>query len=467
MISLHTFLERIDDNRLLLRPSAVEGMRVPGMIFADTYIESQLENENALLQVANVATLPGIVGFSFAMPDIHWGYGFPIGGVAAFDVDDGIISPGGVGYDISCGVRLLTSRILEKDAKKTMERLLPSLFSTIPTGAVSGGGRKLSPRELEKVLEEGARWAVRSGFGTDGDLDRIEEGGCLRDAISSAISDRARERGRTQLGTLGSGNHFLEIQVVDEIFDREESSRMGLEHGCIVIMIHCGSRGLGHQVCDDFLKVMRRAMGRYRIDVPDRQLCCAPVKSEEGQAYIGAMRSAANFAMANRQMIADKVRHVFNVFFPGEPLRTVQDVSHNLAHIEKHEWEGKKSLLCVHRKGATRSFAGQPVLIPGSMGTSSYVLVGTSRAEKETFGSTCHGAGRLMSRSEAVKKMPGKELLQKMSNAGISIMADSLRTLGEEAPEAYKDVSNVVEVVHRAGLSLKAAKLRPIAVMKG
>ena len=460
-------IERIDDERILLKQGAVPGMRVPGMIYADSYIEKTLDGDNSLLQVANVATLPGIVGYSFAMPDIHWGYGFPIGGVAAFSVEEGIISPGGVGYDISCGVRLLSSQIPEKDILKKIDALLPALFSAVPSGAVAGGGMELSPKELEKVLEYGAEWAVKKGFGSEEDLEKTEERGRLSGALPDSVSQRAKERGRTQLGTLGSGNHFLEIQKVDKIYDKSSAARMGLTEGCITVMIHCGSRGLGHQVCDDSLKTMRRAMGSYGITVPDRQLVCVPVASTEGEEYLGAMRAAANFAMANRHVIADTTRRVFKRFFPKEYLRPVWDVSHNLAHIEKHRWEGREISLCVHRKGATRAFAGEPVLIPGSMGTESHVLCGTERAELETFGSTCHGAGRRLSRGQALKKTDAGALIRDLAKKGIAVMAESRRTLGEEAPDAYKDVSNVVEVTHRAGISMKVARLRPIAVMKG
>ncbi len=461
------FLERIDGTRLLLHPGAVPGMRVPGMIFADEYIASLLEDDNAILQVAHVATLPGIVGYSFAMPDIHWGYGFPIGGVAAFDAEEGIISPGGVGYDISCSVRLLASRLPAKDLGRGVDKLLPALFAAVPSGAVSGGGKPLSPKDLDRVLESGAAWAVKHGFGTESDLEHTEERGCLKGALPGEVSERAKDRGRTQLGTLGSGNHFVEIQMVDEIYREKDAARLGLIPGCVAVMIHCGSRGLGHQVCDDALKIMRRAMGHYGIDVPDRQLCGVPVSSEEGQRYMGAMRAAANFAMTNRHVIADAVRRVFKAFFPREPLYTVWDVSHNLAHLETHRWDGRKRTLCVHRKGATRAFAGLPVLIPGSMGTASYVLVGTPQAEESSFASTCHGAGRTMSRTEALKRTGAKDLLRSLAKRGVSVMAENLHTLGEEAPEAYKDVSHVVDVVQGAGLSLKVARLRPVAVIKG
>lgn len=322
-------------------------------------------------------------------------------------------------------------------------------------------------KDLEKILEQGAARIVRSGSGIADDLERIEENGCLEGALPSAVSERAVERGLRQVGTLGSGNHFIEIQAVEEIFSEEEALRMGIKKGCITVMIHCGSRGLGHQVCDDYIKVMKRAMERYRISVPDRQLCCAPISSPEGRDYLGAMKAAANFAMANRQKITDDVRNIFIRFFPGRPLHTVYDVSHNLAHMETHMVNGKARKLCVHRKGATRAFNGLPVLIPGSMGTSSYVLTGTEGAEKETFASACHGAGRLLSRKEALKRTCGRELVKELSSKGITVMADSLRTLGEEIPGAYKDVSAVVEVVHSAGIALKAARLRPLAVMKG
>jgi len=464
---MRNFLTRIDPTRILLEKGAVPGMNVPGLIFADTYIESLLEGENALIQVANVACLPGIAGYSFAMPDIHQGYGFPIGGVAAFDADEGIISPGGVGYDISCGVRLLGSEIPVSEFLPHSEKILASLFSTVPCGIGPGGGAGIRKKDLEKILEEGAARIVRSGRGTAEDLERIEEKGCLEGALTSAVSERAVERGVRQLGTLGSGNHFIEIQAVEEIFGEEEALRMGIKKGCITVMIHCGSRGLGHQVCDDYIKVMKRAMERYRISVPDRQLCCAPIPSPEGRNYLGAMKAAANFAMANRQKITDDVRNIFIRFFPGRILHTVYDVSHNLAHIETHMVSGKARKLCVHRKGATRAFNGLPVLIPGSMGTSSYVLRGTEGAEKETFASACHGAGRLLSRKEASNRTDGRELVKELSSKGIAVMADSLRTLGEEMPGAYKDVSAVVEVVHSAGLAMKTARLRPLAVMKG
>jgi tRNA-splicing ligase RtcB len=463
---MNRFLRRIDQWRLLLETGAVPGMAVPGLIYADDYIESLLKGEDALSQVANVACLPGIVGYSMAMPDIHQGYGFPIGGVAAFDVSSGVISPGGVGYDISCGVRLLASKIPAEEFRPRADRVLAALFSAVPCG-VGSVKDSLGTKEVDRILEEGAVRVVRSGRGTEGDIRRTEEGGCLVGAEPGAVSPRAKERGKGQLGTLGSGNHFIEVQETEELFLPETAASMGLSKGCIAVMIHCGSRGLGHQVCDDYLKVMGRAMSKYGIAVSDRQLCCAPVDSPEGRQYLGAMKAAANFAAANRQAIAEAVRDVFAGFFPGEKLATVYDVSHNLASIENHVWEGRKRQLCVHRKGATRAFNGLPVLIPGSMGTASYVLEGTPGAERETFGSACHGAGRVLGRNEAIRRTSGRNIPKELSAKGISVMAEKAGTLGEEAPEAYKDVSAVVEVVHGAGLARKVARLRPLAVMKG
>ncbi len=436
------------------------------MIYADSYIEELLEGEDVLSQVANVACLPGIVGYSLAMPDIHQGYGFPIGGVAAFDVEEGIISPGGVGYDISCGVRLLATNISAKDFKPRADKILAALFSAIPCG-VGAGKSKLGDRELEQILREGAAHLVKTGRGSEADLDRTEERGRQKGAMPGAVSKRAKERGKGQLGTLGSGNHFVEVQEVDELFLEGRAAAMGLKKGCIAVMIHSGSRGLGHQVCDDYLKVMRKAMDKYKITVPDRQLCCAPILSPEGQEYLGAMRAAANFATANRQAMTCSVREVFSRFFPREKLTMVYDISHNLAFIETHEWEGKKREVCVHRKGATRAFNGIPVLIPGSMGTSSYVLEGTETAEKETFASSCHGAGRVLGRGEAIRRTSGRNLVRELSEKGIKVMAKKAGTLGEEAPEAYKDVSAVVEAVQGAGLCRKVARLLPLAVMKG
>jgi len=472
-------IRRKDPVRCLIPERTMEGMRVPGLLYADGRILSQVENDPVLQQVVNVACLPGITGYSFAMPDMHWGYGFPIGGVAAFSEKEGVVSPGGVGYDISCGVRLHVCGFDESALGPVLPSLLDALFSSIPSGVGAGGMTSLKGRMLDGVLEGGARWAIRNGFGEQEDLERIEHGGCLDAADPEAVSLRAKERGKDQLGSLGSGNHFLEVQRVDEIFDPFLARSFGLEPGRVAVMVHCGSRGLGHQVCDDFIRRLSRAVSHYGITIPDRQLCCAPIDSPEGRDYLAAMQSAANFAMANRQVIASGVRDVFSSFFPGEPLRLLYDVSHNMAHMEKHSYGGKTERFCVHRKGATKALppghpelpgiyskTGQPVIIPGSMGTVSYVLAGAKGAE-ECFCSTCHGAGRVMSRSAALKANDGNVLAKNLEEKGILVRAASMRTLGEEAPESYKDVDLVVDVVKRAGLCRKVARLTPLAVVKG
>lgn len=472
-------IQRKDPVRCLIPKTTMEGMRVPGLLYADGKILSEVRDDPVLQQVINVACLPGITGFSFAMPDMHWGYGFPIGGVAAFSSEGGVVSPGGVGYDISCGVRLHISRLAEEAVRPVLPSLLDALFVAIPCGVGSEGLTMQKGSRLDAVLEGGAGWAVRNGFGEKSDLERIEHAGCLEGADPVEVSGRAKERGQGQLGSLGSGNHFLEIQRVEEIFDRSLASSFGLEAGRVTVMIHCGSRGLGHQVCDDFLRTLSRSVTRLGIRIPDRQLVSAPLDSAEGKAYLGAMQAAANFAMANRQAIGSRVREVFSRFFPGEPLHLLYDVSHNLALVEKHFYDGKEGLFCVHRKGATRALppghpslppvyskTGQPVIIPGSMGTASYVLAGAAGAA-ECFFSTCHGAGRVKSRSAALKALNAKEVSASLEQKGILVRAGDLRTLGEEAPEAYKDVDLVVDVVERAGLSRKVARLAPIAVIKG
>ncbi len=477
---MRSLLQSDDGLRWTLPRSAREDMRVPGLLFADEYILETILEENALAQVANVATLPGIVGQSIAMPDIHWGYGFPIGGVAAFDTEEGILSPGGVGYDIACGVRLLVSPLSETELLPQLEPLLHALFAAIPSGVGAGGAFTLKHRELEAVLLQGARWVVNRGYGDRSDLERTEERGCFAGADPGGVSPKALERGAPQLGTLGSGNHFIEIQAVDEIFDEETARRFALRPGGVTVMIHCGSRGLGHQICDDAIKLMARAMRKYGIAVPDRQLCCAPLASDEGRAYLGAMRCAGNFALANRQLIAALAREVFSRFWPETPLSLLYDVCPNIAAIETHRVDGRPRELCVHRKGATRALppghpslppdfarTGQPVLIPGSMGTRSHVLVGTEHAARESFASTCHGAGRVMSRTGAKHATSGAEVRRVLSERGIRVVAHSERTLVEEAPRAYKDVDKVVEVVHRAGIARKIASLRPLGVVKG
>ena len=474
-------VERIDDYRLRIPENFQEGMRVPGIIYADEKFLEQTHAEKALQQVANVASLPGIVRYSLAMPDIHWGYGFPIGGVAATDPSNGgVISPGGVGYDINCGVRLVRTNLRQQDVSKHIQKLVDGLFVNIPCGVGSRSFLRPSRREQEKILVEGAARVVGDGYGTLEDINHTEERGALSGADPSCVSRHAFERGAPQLGTLGAGNHFLEIQVVEKIYEPDTAEIFGLEEGQITVMIHCGSRGLGHQICDDYLKKIGRAMEGYGIKVADRQLACVPVTSKEGKNYFSAMACAANYAWANRQIIMHQVRETFQKVLGISPvelgMRLVYDVAHNIAKFEDHG--GKK--LCVHRKGATRAFpanhpdvpedyrkTGQPVLIPGDMGTNSYVLVGTQKAMEETWGSTCHGAGRVMSRHAAIKAASGKSILKELQNRGITVRAKGRDTLAEEASEAYKDVNRVVDIVHRAGISRRVAKLRPIGVVKG
>lgn len=473
-------LKQLDHVRWLLDKDFKAGMRVTGLIYGDSYIIQNLEKEGALEQIANVACLPGILKHSYAMPDVHWGYGFPIGGVAAFSMDDGIISPGGVGYDISCGVRVMLTFLDQDEVKPHIDELTAAIFTKVPCGVGSKGAIKIGESDLLDVLANGALWAVKKRYGTKEDLECIEESGRLPHANASYVSKKALERGKPQLGTLGSGNHFLEIQVIDEIYDENVARRFGLNLGQVTVMIHCGSRGLGHQVCDDYIKVMLRAMTKYGIKVPDRQLCCAPLKSQEAREYLGAMQAAANYALANREIIGHMVRDVFLRFFPKAELKLLYDVSHNMAHIEKHELDGVIMDVCVHRKGATRAFppdhpslpekyrpVGQPVIIPGSMGTESYILVGTKRGMEECFASTCHGAGRVLSRKAAMKSEDADTVLKRLEQKGIKVMADQMGTIREEIPEAYKDVSRVVDVVEKAGISRKVARLRPLAVIKG
>jgi tRNA-splicing ligase RtcB len=477
-------IERLDPYRW--RIGRRGNMRTDGLVYASRRMFADIEREQSLQQVANVACLPGIVGYSMAMPDIHWGYGFPIGGVAAFDMDQGVISPGGVGYDINCGVRLLVSRLEAGDlASEDIQGLVNELFRNIPSGV--GSSRKdlkLTHQELKKVLREGAAWAVHEGFGTATDLARIEEGGRIPWADPGEVSERALQRGNSQLGTLGSGNHFVELGTVDEIYDAEVATAFGLFKGQLTVFIHTGSRGLGHQVCDDFLRVLLKSSQKYRIDLPDRQLCCAPIRSAEGQAYLAAMGAAANFAFANRQLITHWVRETFEGYFHQSweqlGLSLLYDVCHNMAKIERHQVGDVARELCVHRKGATRAFAaghpdvpevyrqvGQPVLIPGDMGRYSYVLVGTPEAMRETFGSTCHGAGRRLSRHQALKSAKGRSIFRELKEQGIYVQSAGKKTLSEEMPEAYKDVNDVVDVVQNAGIGRKVARLRPIGVMKG
>ena len=459
-------------------------MRVPGRIYTSAAMIKEGNIDEAFQQVANVATLPGILKASMAMPDIHWGYGFPIGGVAAFDWESGVISPGGVGYDINCGVRLASTSLVEKEVKLKIEDLVNALYTNIPSGIGSTGPLKLSAKEQKKVVRQGSRWVVQQGFGEEEDILHTEDNGCMENADPETVSDRALERGKNQLGTLGSGNHFLEIGVVEAVYQKEIADRFGLFQGQVTLMIHSGSRGFGYQVCDDFLSSMAKKIGSLGFDLPDRQLACAPIQSDAGMRYYNAMACAANYAWANRQMLLHKSREVFqNVFRMGPKdlkMNLVYDVCHNIAKKETHVINGKKQFVCVHRKGATRSFApghpalpekyrnvGQPILIPGDMGRASYVLVGTDKAMEETFGSTCHGAGRVLSRKAAKKASKGRSINRELEDKGILVRWTGRSTLAEEMPEAYKDVSQVVEVVHNAGISKKVVKLRPIGVIKG
>ena len=459
-------------------------MRVPGIIYASDKLMKAMGKDESPKQVANVAQLPGIVKHSLAMPDMHWGYGFPIGGVAAFDINGGIVSPGGVGYDINCGCRLVVTNLRREEIRPQMAKIVNTLFQHVPSGVGSRGALKLSRSEEKRVLVEGARWAVKNGYGSQGDLESMEDGGCLAGADPEAVSERALERGKDQLGTLGSGNHFLEVEIVEEIFDKDVASALGIEEGQVAVMIHSGSRGLGHQVCDDFLAKLVKHVDKLGINLPDRQLACAYIQSTEGQQYLTAMACAANYAWANRQMLMHWTGEAIEKALGMGPrelgMRLVYDVCHNIAKIEEHIVDGKKMTLCVHRKGATRAFppghpalpqkfrkTGQPVLIPGDMGTGSYVLVGTEKAMEKTFGSTCHGAGRMLSRAAAIKASKGREIRREMEDRGVLVMAAAKGTLAEEIPEAYKNIDEVVNVVHGAGLSRKVAKLRAVGCIKG
>ncbi|MFA5515983.1 MAG: RtcB family protein [Desulfuromonadales bacterium] len=476
-------LERCGPNRWRIPREGK--MRTEGLVFASESMVDLLREENALQQVANVATLPGIVGPSIAMPDIHWGYGFPIGGVAAFDPDEGVVSPGGVGYDINCGVRLLRSAMHAAQLRPLLPQLADVLFRNVPSGV--GSSRRdlrLSAGDYRQLLTQGAGWAIRQGFGTAGDLEHIEARGAIAGADPDRISERAQERGRAQLGTLGSGNHFLEVQEVETIEDEAAARVLGLFPGQVTVTVHTGSRGFGYQVCDDHLRVMRQASRKYGIELPDPQLCCAPLASPEGKEYLAAMACAANFAFANRQLIAHWVRESFEQVTGLGPadlrLNLVYDVCHNIAKFEDHVVAGRQRRLCVHRKGATRAFPpghpetpapyreiGQPVLIPGDMGRYSYVLVGTAGGFAETFGSTCHGAGRVLSRHAAKKAARGQDILADLAARGILVRAASRATVAEEISAAYKDVMEVVGVVQAAGIGKIVARLRPMAVIKG
>jgi tRNA-splicing ligase RtcB len=478
-------LKKIDDWRWEIPATFKPGMRVPGLVYADERMIRMMGEDQAFEQVANVATLPGIVGKSLAMPDIHWGYGFPVGGVAAFDVEEGVISPGGVGYDIDCGVRLLRTDLTESDVRPKLDDLVNVLFHTVPSGVGVGGHVKVGMGEIDRVLSKGARWAAAQGYGSDEDLEVIEAGGALPQADPDAVSDNAKQRGRGQIGTLGSGNHFLEVQVVDQVFDGAAAAAMEIDGpGQVVVFIHSGSRGLGHQVCTDYLRVAERAGQKHGIQLVDRQLACMPLNSPEGQRYFGAMCAAANFAWANRQLITHWTRESFERVF-GQSwerlgIRLVYDVAHNIAKLEEYEIDARPRRVCVHRKGATRSFPpghpevppryrsiGQPVFVPGDMGRYSFVAVGTEGAMRESFGSTCHGAGRVLGRKAAVRQLAGRNIADELRRAGIIVRAQERGLLAEEASAAYKDVADVVDICHAAGLSRRVARMRPIGVIKG
>jgi tRNA-splicing ligase RtcB len=475
---------RLHDYLWELPASFRADMRVPVRVYADERLLEDALGDKSLEQAVNAATLPGLVGQVIVMPDVHQGYGFPIGGVAATLLPHGVISPGAIGYDINCGVRLLASRIELESAERYLPDLATALYRNCPSGVGGKGSVPLTTAELEQVCREGARWALRHGYARDADLQRTEEFGRLEGAEPGEVSARAKERGRGQLGTLGAGNHFIEVDVVDQVFDPGAANTLGLRAGCLVAQIHCGSRGFGHQICTDYVQEFQGAVKRYDLRLPDRELVCAPLDSPEGQRYLGAMQAAANFAFCNRQLLAHHVRRSFEEVLAGQlpdcDLHQVYDIAHNMGKVETHALEGRMLKVCVHRKGATRAFGpgfaglppeyqplGQPVLIPGSMGTASWVLLGTAGSMAQTFGSTCHGAGRVMSRSQAKREIRGETLRQDLEHAGIRVRAGSLPGLAEEAPAAYKDVDRVIDVVTRAGIAKKVARLRPVAVVKG
>jgi tRNA-splicing ligase RtcB len=478
-------MNKIDEFRYEIPKSFKPCMSTSAVIFADDKMIQSVKGDNAPEQAANVACLPGIVGKSLAMPDIHWGYGFPIGGVAAFDADNGIISPGGIGYDVNCGVKLVRTDLTVHDVGRDIKKLIDTIFNNVPSGVGEKGKLRLSIGQIDEVLEGGARWAVEQGYGWEDDLASSEENGRMSTADSSKVDTKAKQRGAPQLGTLGGGNHFLELQRVEKILDPEAAKAFGIHSvDQIMVSIHSGSRGCGHQIASDYIRTMEQAIRKYNISVPDRQLACAPVNSNEGQDCFKAMSAAANYAWANRQLILHWVRESFESTLGRKAeemgMSCVYDVAHNICKLEEHEFEGKRRKLYVHRKGATRAFdksrpevpakyreVGQPVLIPGDMGTASYVLVGTAHAMKETFGSTCHGAGRLMSRTSATRKFSANEVVSMLQGRGIYIKAASKDGIVEEAPGAYKNIDDVVRIAHGAGISKMVARLKPLGVMKG
>jgi len=478
-------LKQIDEFRYEIPSSYKHGMRTSGLIYANEKMMKSVIRDNALEQVANVATLPGILKKSMAMPDIHWGYGFPIGGVAGMDIDEGVISPGGVGYDINCGVRMLTTNLTVKDVSPKLKELIDTMFTNVPSGLGSKGKVRVDSRTLIQVLEEGAKWAVESGYGWQEDLEHLEEGGGMEGADSEKVSQKAIDRGKSQLGSLGAGNHFLEIQKVDQIRNEEAAKRMGVnELDQIIVMIHTGSRGCGHQIASDYIRKMEVAYRKYGIDLPDRQLACAPIDSPEGRDYFSAMACGANFAWTNRQMILHWIRESFEQVLGQKAedlgLKVIYDVAHNIAKFEEHDVDGRRMKVCVHRKGATRAFGpgrpevtsdyrefGQPVLIPGDMGTHSFLLLGTDEAMAQTFGSTCHGAGRVMSRRQATRMFRADEVRSQLQRRGIYVHAASMKGIVEEAPDVYKDILDVVKVANGAGISSVVARMSPMGVVKG
>lgn len=483
MPQLHE-LVRITDYEWEIPKSYRSDMRVPVRLFATRKLIEQIIDDRSLEQAVNATTLPGLVGQVVVMPDMHQGYGFPIGGVAATDASYGVISPGAIGYDINCGVRLLASSIDLDMAEDVLDDLATLLNRYCPSGVGKAGMPGVTVPELERILRDGSRWALKNGYASESDLLRTEEQGSLNGADPARVSERAKARGREQVGSLGAGNHFIEVDVVDQIFDERTAAVFGLRAGCLAVQIHCGSRGLGHQVCTDYVESFQRAVQKYHIDLPDRELVCAPIESPEGQAYLGAMRAAANFAFVNRQILAHSARRAFEEAFAGRTrnwhLNQVYDIAHNMGKLETHVIEGEPIRLCVHRKGATRAFGpgspglpaeyaqtGQPVLVPGSMGTASWVLAGTEGSMLRSFGSCCHGAGRVWSRSRAKKEVRGEKLREDLEKHGIKVRAGSLPGLAEEAPEAYKDVDMVVKTVSEAGIARKVARLKPVAVIKG
>ncbi|SPF48453.1 tRNA-splicing ligase RtcB [Candidatus Sulfopaludibacter sp. SbA4] len=474
-------IEALDAYRYRIPRDESRGMRTDVIVYASEALMEHIRKDLSLEQAMNVATLPGIVGSSLAMPDIHQGYGFPIGGVAAMDYEHGVVSPGGVGFDINCGVRLVRTTLAEGDVRPRLGELIDQIFRDVPCGAGGSGFVKIGARDLEHVLVEGAGWMVKNGYGEERDAEFAEAGGALEGADASAVSERARERGLPQLGTLGSGNHFLEVQYVEEVHDETAARAYGLAAGQVVVLIHSGSRGLGHQVCTDYVSTMNKSLAKYQISLPDRQLACGPIRSEEGRQYLAAMCAAANFAWANRQAIMHFLRGAFRrIFGDGARLALIYDVCHNIAKRERYEVEGRKREVLVHRKGATRAFppghreipadyraVGQPVFVPGSMGTASWVLAGSEGAMRETFGSVCHGAGRLMSRTAVRKGRDAREEQRKLQDRGILVRSETRDGILEELPEAYKNVDEVIEVVDQAGLARKVARLRPMGVIKG